>query len=371
MKQKIRVCHVTSVHTGLDNRIFHKECCALSSDFDVTLITTGVPSGERNGVHIVPVTLPKGRFRRQLHLDRVYQTMLQVDADIYHFHDPELMPLGVKIQKCGKRVIFDAHEDVPMQILQKPWIPRPLRKPFSRIYAWREKRLLKRYDALVTVTPVIVDRLRRINPNTHQITNYPIYQEQADKRSWGLSLCYAGNVDPRYLHHELLQAIEHIDVEYRLAGKIIPECNDYWQQLQQMPAWKKVHYCGVMPYEQVHDFLQQSSIGVALLDYLPNVGFKKGSLGVIKFFEFLQAGIPVVATDFEVWQEIVDRYHCGICVNPHDTGAIADAIRYLLEHPEEAKEMGENGKRCVREYYNWESQAKLLREMYHQLADTL
>lgn len=103
--------------------------------------------------------------------------MIEVDAEVYHFHDPELMRLGVKMKNRGKKVIFDSHEDVPMQILCKEYLPQITKKPISMLYSWYERRLLMCYDALISVTPSIVERLKTINPNTFMVTNYPVLTE--------------------------------------------------------------------------------------------------------------------------------------------------------------------------------------------------
>jgi glycosyltransferase involved in cell wall biosynthesis len=81
----------------------------------------------------------------------------------------------------------------------------------------------------------------------------------------------------------------------------------------------------------------------------------------------MAAGLPVVASNFPLWKEIVEGNRCGITVDPLDPKAIAQAIEYLLTHPEEARQMGENGRRAVEEKYNWESESKKLLGVYAKL----
>lgn len=171
------ICHVTSVHPATDVRIFWKECLSLSKQYDVSLIAPNTENRDEQGIHIYGVELPTGRFSRQRCLNRVLDKMIEVDADVYHFHDPELMRLGLKAKNCGKKVIFDSHEDVPMQILCKEYLPKITKKPISMAYSWYERNLLKQYNALISVTPSIVERLEKINPNTYMVTNYPVLTE--------------------------------------------------------------------------------------------------------------------------------------------------------------------------------------------------
>ena len=158
---KVKVCHVTSVHKPTDARIFERECTSLTQKYDVTLIAPNVEDYESNGVHVRGVYLPQSRIKRQRRLCDVLQKMKDVDADVYHFHDPELIPIGLKIKKEGKRIIFDSHEDIPAQILCKTYIPTHfLRYLISKYYEIYERRSLRQYDAIVSVTPVIVERLK-------------------------------------------------------------------------------------------------------------------------------------------------------------------------------------------------------------------
>ena len=137
-----RVCHITSVHPANDVRILYKECHSLAQHYDTYLLAPNVNDSLSEGVHIVGVPLSTHRLQRQLQLGRVMRKALEVDADIYHLHDPELMSVGLRIRRQGKRVIFDSHEDVPMQLLTKEYLPRWSRKPLSSLYAQWERHCL-------------------------------------------------------------------------------------------------------------------------------------------------------------------------------------------------------------------------------------
>lgn len=362
--KKIRICHVTSLHPYKDGRIFRKECQSLSKKYDVSLIAPNTETKEEDGIHIYGVELPKSRLRRMRSLDFVFQKMMEVDAEVYHFHDPELVPVGFKAKKQGKKVIFDSHEDVPLQISEKEWIPRPFRKIISSLYRNYEESRLRCYDALVSVTPSIVDRLKGCNPNTYQITNYPILHNFKDNRNWGNQICFTGGISAQWMHDNVIRSIENIDVKYVVAGVIE---GNYMDRLKELPAWEKVDYQGVVTPQEVSKIQQNSFAGIALNDYVANVGYTLGSLGNTKLFEYMMSGIPVIATDFILWREIIEKYQCGICVNPRNVDAINEAIIYLKDHPDEAKRMGDNGRKAVEEEFNWASQEKILFEMYDKI----
>lgn len=364
---RIRICHVTSVHPYSDGRIFRKECCSLKKKYDVCLIAPNVEDQTIDGINVFGVNLPKSRIKRILSLDTVYKKMMEVDADVYHFHDPELLSVGDKAKCAGKKVIFDSHEDVPLQISEKEWIPKPFRRLMSSLYRRYEEDKLKHFDAVVSVTPSIVERLRACNRNTYQITNYPILKDFEDNRSWQNYICFTGGVSPQWMHDNIIQGIENIDVKYVVAGMVE---GNYLDRLSVLPAWNKVEYRGIVKPNDVSEIQQGSFAGMALNDYVANVGYKLGSLGNTKLFEYMMSGIPVIATDFILWKEIIEKYECGICINPQDVDAIRDAIIYLKNNPEEAKRMGDNGRKAVQEQYNWSSQENFLFDMYDKVLNS-
>ena len=366
----MKIVHLTSVHPESDVRIFRKECLSLvKAGYDVSLIAAGAKDKMVEGVKIFGVKRIQNRWKRIFFSGKyVYKKAVELDAEIYHFHDPELLPVGIKLKRLGKKVIFDSHEDVPGQILEKEWLPRTFRKCLSIAYTLYESRILKKLDAVISVTPVLTERLIKINKNTFQITNYPIVDNIfIDKRKWQRSICFAGGISKQWLHENVINAIENIsDITYRIAGT---SDSAYLDKISFLPGWKKVQFVGKIPFNEVNDFISVSSAGMALNDYLPNVGYKSGSLGNTKLFEYMQSGIPVICTDFVLWKEIVEEADCGICVNPNDKEAITRAIRYFIDNPDVAEKMGNNGRKVVENKYNWHSQEIILLNLYRSLCD--
>ena len=361
-----RVCHVTSVHKPTDGRIFERECSSLAKVYDVTLIAPNVDDYEKNRIHVKGVKLPTSRIKRHKHLGLVLKKMIEVDADVYHFHDPELMPLGLKIKKLGKRIIFDSHEDVPALILRKTYIPTAfLRKIISIYFENYEKRALKKYDAVVSVTPDIVEKLKRYNSQTYMLTNYPIYREEKHKRSFERKIGFAGLVSANWNLTTVLEAIKDLDVIFELAG---PVSESFLEQLKATDGWKKVNYHGVIKHQEVLDMLSSCSVGLALEAYdNPNAGGRKGSIGVTKIYEYMHEGVPVIATDLDNWVPVIAGTESGFCIDPQNSTLLKDKIQYLLNNKEEVIRMGNNGRKAVKEQYCWQTQETTLFEMYEKV----
>ncbi|HPE58529.1 MAG TPA: glycosyltransferase [Bacteroidales bacterium] len=369
--KKIKVAHLTSVHPIDDVRIFVKQCTSLfANGFDVTLIACGDRAFEdiQKGVKRISLNVPvKSRLQRiRKRSKAVLKKALEIDADIYHFHDPELMGVGHKLKRLGKKVIFDSHEDVVSDISTKKYIPFLLRKTLAFFYKRYEKYVVAKLDGVVTVTPHIVNRLKKINPNTVQVANFPIVTEDnLDETLKRKNLAFAGNISQTYLLENVINAISDIDgANMILAGNAD---TGYLSKLQSLEGWKKVNYLGVVPHETVKTIYKNSLIGIACLAYTANTGFRKGSLGVLKLFEFMNAGMAVVCSDSELWKEIIDKEKCGIYVNPYDVIEIKKAVELLISKPQLASSMGFNGRKAVEREYNWQKEEIKLLNLYNNL----
>ena len=365
----VKVCHVTSVHQNNDGRIFRLECQSLvANGYEVYLVAQG-ESREENGVHVIGIgKAPENRVARMLvFARRIIEKAIDLDCDIYHLHDPELLQFALLLKKKGKTVIFDSHENTLAQIEEKEWIPTLVRRSLSNIYIKYASYVFKRLDALVSVTPHIVEQLKGINKNTWMITNYPrfVQYEKKDKEGDINRICFTGGIESQWNHDRIIRIINDIDdIEYVLCGS---GDDDYLSHLKKIPGWRKVKYLGRVPFSKAIDVQLSSHIGVALLKPSKNTGGKVGSIGNTKLFEYMMAGLPIVCTDFILWKEIIDNYKCGITVSINDNNGISDAIKFIMDNRTIAEEMGRNGMEAVREKYNWSTQEKKLIKMYKEL----
>ena len=370
----IKICHITSAHPRYDTRIFYKECTSLvNAGYEVILLVAEKKGSQpeiNKGVSIIPVHFePKNRFDRIFNSPKVMlKKALEVNADIYHFHDPELLQIALKLKKNNKKVIFDSHEDVCGQILSKKWIPGILRPIVSYLYMCYSNHVLSKLDHLIGVTPHLVDKLRIINPNTEMITNYPIVNSDLkyrfESQKTANSFCFAGGIDEQWNHETILFALEEIDAKYSLMGRADEH---YLEGLKKNLSWVKVQYHGILPHQEVLKELSSCVAGLAILDYSENTCGKLGTLGNTKLFEYMQAGLPVICSDFVLWKDIIEEWDCGICIPPRDVIALRNAIQYMIDNPEKAKEMGKNGRQAVLEEFNWGIEEKKLISLYRKL----
>jgi glycosyltransferase involved in cell wall biosynthesis len=363
------VVHVTSAHSRDDVRIFLKECRSLARmGHNVTLLVAdGLGPQEIDTIKIVDVGSSKSRLSRMLHTrTRLLTAALALKADVYHLHDPELLTLCAPLKRNGYRVLFDAHEDVPKQILSKHYLPESLRGLIAWVYARYENHVCSRIDGIVAATPTIRDKFLTLAPNTVDVNNFPLLGEldaQPTSQRGSGDICYVGGIAPIRGIREIIKAITICKqpAHLHLVGEFTePAVED---EIKRSEAWRRVTYWGRQDREGVRSVLARSRIGLVTLhptanyiDALP-----------IKLFEYMAAGIPVIASDFPLWRSIVSSADCGICVDPLKPEDIASAIDILLAQSSKARLMGENGRRAVHERFNWEIEEEKLRAMYSRL----
>ncbi|HEY4203132.1 MAG TPA: glycosyltransferase family 4 protein [Devosiaceae bacterium] len=364
--------HVTSVHSGDDVRIRYKEVRALSGGgFDVTLITQRSGRLLNDGVRLVIVPASSGRLARFLFAPfRLAVVISSIHPRIIHFHDPELLPLGLWLAFRRQQVIYDVHEDTPRQILDKHYLPQILRRPLAWLVETLERASFNSFAAFAVATPEIGRRFPA--SKTVLVQNFPQLSEfnivnidNYDDR--GPNFAYVGGITAARGAREMVQALylatQSTNVVLKLAGKFNQSLQ---QELEALPGWKHVDFVGWVDRDATVDLLRECRAGLVL--FHPDANHVKAQPN--KMFEYMAAGLPVIASDFPLWREIIAGADCGILVDPLDPQAIATAMRWIIDHPEESRAMGERGQKAVKEHYNWEIEQKGLVALYRRLVGT-
>ena len=364
----MKVVHITTVHQPLDIRILYKECISLKkAGHEVYLIAKGVEEKRIEGVKIIPFSEQKNRLKRLFISSKaVYQKTREIEAEIIHFHDPELIPVGIILHLQGKTVFYDVHEDLPRQILSKHWINPLLRHPISwgtELIEWFASRFF--FSGIVPATAKIAARFP-----SHKVVlvqNFPIVNELRKEKEtlWKnrkYQVAYIGGIDSTRGAIENIQALSllpsTLNLRMVLAGPFSSQ--ELEQKCKAQKGWEQVDYHSWLTRENVMKELRHSIAGLVVLHPTPAY---IDSLP-IKMFEYMLAGIPVIASDFPLWREIIDNNNCGILVNPFKPEETANAIKWLIEHPKQAEIMGKNGRKAVEEKYNWAQEAKKLLKFY-------
>jgi len=373
---RAKVCMMTSVHIPFDGRIFHRAAKSLAqAGYEVVLIARHDREEIVGGVRVVPLPPPKNRLYRMTRvLWRLYRLAVQENADVYHFHDPELMIPGLLLKRRGKKVIWDAHEHYPNSILDKYYLPQPLRRLISKLFDLWERAVVRFFDYVIYTTPFVGQRYQTMKVRSGPVENYPIVK---------LSETFPRDPQPRILYlggmariRGLVEVVEafalvaqkHPDWELFLVGLSQPA--SFEQELRDLAVKlgveANVKFVAWVPYEEKERLSAQASMGV--ITYLPYPN--NTSCLPNKLFDYMLMGLPVVASNFPLYRDVVETHRCGLTVDPARPQEIARALAYLIEHPQEARQMGENGRRAVLETYNWEKESQRLLQIYDTVLQT-
>lgn len=367
------ITHITTVHSRNDIRIAVKECRSLQGaglGLVILIVADGRGEGRENGLEVLDVGRPgSGRLGRMIIGGlRMWRKARRLCPAVVHFHDPELIWVGLLLKISGFKVIYDIHEDLPLQIMSKDWIPWMLRKPLARGVRIVEGLSVHIFDALVPATPSIARRFDA--RKTVLVQNHPISREFTPSsdtliRDRPQAFAYAGGISRIRGAWEMVQALDHFShdsgVRLELAGVFDPP--DLGAELQSHPEWNKVHWHGWVDRPQLAQIL--STVRAGLLLFHPVQNHLKAQPN--KMFEYMAAGLPVIASDFPLWREIIDHAGCGLLVDPLQPRAIAGAMQWMLDNPEQARAMGRRGRAAVEQCYTWEREAEKLVGLYADL----
>jgi glycosyltransferase involved in cell wall biosynthesis len=362
-----RVCHISTVHGRADDRIFYKECAALrDAGYQVFLVVGHDKAEDLDGVRVVPLPPARGRAQRVLvNGPRAFLAALRTGARVCHFHDPELIGVGVLLRLCGRKVVYDSHENVEAQISSKQWIgQRWVRRVVARLFRAIELTGCLFFDRIVSVTPEIVARfpagkgvLVRNLPIVTAIRSRGARPRPVARPS---RIIYAGGLTRIRGIYETVQALEAVEgAELLLLGPW--ESEEYRRRCEALPAWSKVRYLGVKTLTEVYALLPEADIGIALLypeeNYLQSLP--------VKAFEYMTAGLPIVMSDFPYW-----RAHfagAALFADPFDPRDIAAQLNRLLQDHALFRTLSEQGPALVAERFSWESERRTLLRMYEEL----
>lgn len=369
MKVK-KICHISIVHKKNDIRIFHKQCITLVNQaYSVTYISPGNHDEIKEGVHLKGFNYNRkwGKLYRIAFLGKkIIKMALNENADIYQIHDSELIRYVKLLKKKKCKVVYDSHENTPLQIIEKEWIPVIFRKFISRLVDIIEIKNSKYCDLIIVVADSTFDRFNKNNVNTIKVENLPIKKEFSNikidynYKDNSNTFCYSGTIwkerglintcfSFKGLDNAFLKIIGRIDIE-NLSNFLIG-----------LP--KNVEFLGYQSREKVFKIYEKSICGICLFLPYPNNMTDPPT----KIYEYMASGIPVICSNFDSMESIVLKYNCGISVDPTNDKQIIKAIEYIVNNKDFARKMGQNGLRAIKDNLNWEKHNKILIDAYKEL----
>lgn len=366
-KQAVRVTHISSVHPWTDNRIHYRECSTLVElGYDVTLVAVeSRVDGTPSSVEVVVLPRLPRLTRVVVGSFRAVKRALRTRAHVYHLHDPELVWAVPLFRFMGKKVIFDSHEDLPMQVLSKQYV-KPIARPFMKLAAHAVVAIAAGSSHIIAATETIAARFPRHKVSV--VHNYPPLRE-AEATATPLhgrptSIAYIGGIG------EVRGAVQMIDAlgspsfpsgwTLDLAGTMSESLE---RRLQASAGWPNVRFHGQVRPEEARDLLLQARVGLVLFQ---DTQAHRDSLPT-KMFEYFAAGLPVIASDFPLWRSILEEYECGLLVDQKNPHSIAEAIRRYSEDEDLLIRHASNARRVAVDILNWNSEVPVLASAYQRV----
>ncbi len=365
-KAQIKICHLTG-HLPFDGRIFHKEAKTLvKAGYNVVVIAQHSKKEVVDGVRIVPLPQSKNRFESMTKMVwKLFRSALKEKADIYHFHDPVLILVGIVLKLLGKKVVYDVHEDYSKQILYKEWVGKEyVRKVVAFITNMIEQTGVFLFNGIAAATP---DIAKKFNPTkTILLRNLPVLglinnAKRLEIQKERPIIIYAGGLSRIRGIKEVIQAMDFVENKAKLwlLGKW--ENEEFKKECEGLKGWKCTECLGFVPLSEVYKYTKVADVGISILhptkNYITSLP--------IKSFEYMACSLPTVMSNFPYWQEIFGE--CALFADPYNPKDIADKILYLLDNPDKAKQLGSRARHLVMEEYNWEVESRKLIEFYEKL----
>lgn len=368
----MRVCVITTVHPPDDVRINRELRSLVKAGHEVSFIA---PEGnfEVDSVERITVSRQRGRVKRFLKGSKEAFTMaIGVEADVYHFHDPELIGLGKKLKKLGKKVIYDIHEDYPSVILMKNWIPRIVRPMVSKIFARYQSSAIETFDAIIITVKEYLSSVGGYK-DIAIVPNYPeldlleeLSNTSCDCEVGPVRFIYVGSLDDDRAIVESIEAFkllraDGVDLTLELVGPV------YSERIKEsidstLEGYPEFSFSPRMPYLDAMKRVAESDVGLLIV----HRGKSKEESSPLKLFEYMALGKPQIASDFRAWREILDRGPCALYVDPENVTQIAERMREFCENRALIREMGSKAK-MLSKSFQWSASEKEMLALYERL----
>lgn len=370
----------SSVHVWMDTRIFNKELKSLA-DAGKTIDYYAIESKKKHREIDIPklITLnllPRGtKFTRFKRWNYLLNQALESDARYYHFHDPELLYVAKKIKKLKPKsvIIYDMHEYFPGQITTKEWIPFFLRFSTSQVVKLLEKKWMNFCDGVIFAESSYSKYHSNYQGKKETILNYPLWKKYEKKIISSLfTLIYVGDITEDRNIRGMIELVKnlkdrgHKQFQLKLIGSIQSTLKENLEKIiLDYGISDYIHWYGRISYEKIWEYYFSADIGLCLLYPIPNY---KNSLPT-KLFEYMAAGLPIVASNFPDWEKLVSDTNSGITVDPLNNEQIVAAIEEIKTNKKMAEAFSENGRQAFEKNYNWKTEEKKLLSFYKQLND--
>ena len=389
------VCHVSFNHDAFDDRIYWKELIALK-EAGYIAIHVCVGHHDRSfytpeGIHIIEIKRKKNVgniwVNRVLYFLKLKSSVIQevllkcktLKADVYHYHDLQLNGIVKALKSLPQKpkVIYDAHECYPLLLKENSPSHKALKIGYSLIaslIAQWEIKSAKQCDFLIATDEPTLRRFERNIPGVKSelLYNYSYFispDEKQVKPQKKYDFLYVGLISEARGIIDMLEAIAYLKEKFDPSALIIGSFEtptiekQVNEKIESLGLTNNVQLSNAVPFDKIKFFYEESSIGIGIFHPTP----KYINFIPIKLFEYMAFGLPVIFSDHGPSANIIKEVECGILVPPQNSYAISTAMVALTTNADLYNNLSKNGKRAVKEKYNWAIEKKKLLRIYSEL----
>jgi glycosyltransferase involved in cell wall biosynthesis len=373
---RFTLCHFTTAHSELKSRSYHMQCRPLANaGVDVQYASPAAIGDEHRGMRFVKLPRLKGRLRTLLALPSLMRTLLRLRASLYHFQDPELLPVALAMKILfRKRIVFDCYEDFASMAYTMRGFPRVLRPIVAAVVGVIQKVAAICFDGVMTADPLT---LRRVgySGKSEKLTFYnfpnPEFFPAPRSNVKEIDLVYRGGLSERAGTWLLLDAMRLLAVRGKFTRLLlIGYCDDHAveaalrDRVRLLGLTESVEIHGRIGHEEMAKALGRARIGVSPLQDIP-----KFRVNIpVKVFEYWACGLPVVASNLPPVRPFFKNVGGGLLFPPGDAKALAQSLAWLLDHPRSAALMGRRGRAAIETRFVHRNEVHKLLRFYSHLA---
>lgn len=351
----MKICILTSGHDVFDNRIYYKEILSLKKEYsDIYLIAPGDKDfTTEDGIKVKTFKKRKSWYDRLGPMNRMYNLALELNADVYHAHEPDSFQVAVKLKKkIGCKIIYDSHEYHPEGFAEHFKFGKNI---ITKLIYEYEKKNAQKADYIISVNDILVNKFKSYNEHVELIPNYPVLDNQHIKELNSTpTFIYVGGLREDRGIVKIIQAIKKVNKPYKYFFVGAFETNEFEVKVRDLCKSNidsgEIIFTGKIPHKDVFKYLSMSHVGFVLLQ--PE-NWRYINSEPIKLFEYMMTKTAIIASDFPMMKNIINEGKAGVVVDPTDVDEIANIIIQLGSDLDATVNMGVNGFNIVNEKYNW------------------
>jgi|AntRauTorcE11897_2_1112592.scaffolds.fasta_scaffold28013_1 glycosyltransferase involved in cell wall biosynthesis len=369
------ICHISTVHRRDDIRIYRKEIVSLlSAGYEIDYVTPKKTSqGEAidlNRVNIIPIKTSSNKFIRIFtSTPKTIWMCLKSKAAIFHAHDPELIFTLIILRLLGKVTVLDVHEDYEQQIVDKLWIPSLLRfgfiLPIFKLIHRIGKKTISRFI-------VVTEHIGKMYPleKTFLVQNFPlqseINQQLSTTRTYqrSIDMSYFGEISSERNFENILNSYIELHeqghpISFKLGGRVSsPGIKELITKCESLDGFEFLEW---VSREEMLSILSETKLGLVLFKPLGNHINAQPN----KIFEYMASGVPILCSNFPLWEEVIVKNDVGISVDPLNKEAMKTGILTSLETF--SSEHSFKAQKLVKEKFNWDNEFFKLVDCYKSI----